>query len=48
MITGDQESLTDSELKRRRGANGDFSNSSCVGLLELSKGKDFWGVNLKN
>ena len=48
MITGDQESLTDSELKRRGGAEGDFPNSSWVGLLELPKGKDFWGVNLKN
>ena len=48
MITGDQESLTDSELKRRRRAEGDFANSSCVGLLEMPKGKDFCGVYLKN
>ena len=48
MITGDKESLTDSELKRRRRAEGDFPNSSWVGLLELPKGKDCWGVNLKN
>jgi hypothetical protein len=48
VITGDKESLTDSELKRRRRAEGDFPNSSWVGLLELLKGKDCWGVNLKN
>ena len=48
MITGDKESLTDSKLKRRRRAEGDFPNSSWVGLLKLPKGKDFWGVNLKN
>jgi hypothetical protein len=48
VITGDQESLTDAELKRGRGAEGDFPYSSCVGRLKLPKGKDFWGVNLKN
>jgi hypothetical protein len=48
VITGDQESLTDAELKRRGGAEGNFPNSSWVGHLELPKGKDFWGVNLKN
>jgi len=48
VITGDKESLTDSELKRRRRAESDFPNSSWVGLLEPQKGKDCWGVNLKN
>jgi hypothetical protein len=48
VITGDKETLTDSELKRRRRAEGDFPNSSWAGLLKLPKGKDFWGVNLKN
>jgi hypothetical protein len=48
VITGDKESLTDAELKRGGGAEGNFPNSSWVGLLELPKGKDFWGVNLKN
>jgi hypothetical protein len=48
VITGDEESLTDAELKRGGGAEGDFPNSSWVGPLKLPKGKDFWGVNLKN
>jgi hypothetical protein len=48
VITGDEESLTDAELKRGGGAKGDFPNSSWVSLLKLPKGKDFWGVNLKN
>jgi hypothetical protein len=48
VITGDKESLTDAELKRGGGAEGYFPNSSWVGLLKLPKGKDFWGVNLKN
>jgi len=48
VITGDEESLTDAELKRGGGAEGDFPNSSWVGLLKLPKGKDFWGVYLKN
>ena len=48
VITGDKETLTDAELKRRRRAEGDFSNSSWVDVLELPKGKDFCGVNLKN
>ena len=48
MITGDKETLTDSELKRRRRAEGDFPNFSWVDVLELTKGKDFCGVNLKN
>lgn len=48
MITSDKESLTDSELKRRRRAKGDFPNSSWVDVLELPKGKDLYGVNLKN
>jgi hypothetical protein len=46
LITSDKEVFSDAELKRRRGAEGDFPNSSWVGLLELPKGKDFWGVNL--
>jgi hypothetical protein len=45
---GCAKALTDSELKRRRRAEGDFPNSSWVGLLELPKGKNCWGVNLKN
>jgi hypothetical protein len=48
VITGDKESSTDAELKRGGRAEGDFPNSSRVGLLKLPKGKDFWGVNLKN
>ena len=48
MITGDKESSTDAELKRRRRAKGDSPNSSWVYVLELSKGKDLCGVNLKN
>ena len=48
MIAGDKETLTDSELKRRRRAEGDFPNFSWVDVLELTKGKDFYGVNLKN
>ena len=48
VITGDKESLTDAELKRRRRAEGDFPNSSWMDVLELPKGKDFCGVNLKN
>jgi hypothetical protein len=48
VITGDEESLTDAELKRGGGAEGGFPNSSWVGLLKLPKRKDFWGVNLKN
>jgi hypothetical protein len=48
VITGDQESSTDAELKRGRRAEGDFPNSSWVGILKLPKGKDFWRVNLKN
>jgi len=48
MITGDKETLTDAELKRGGGAEGDFPNSSWVDVLELPKGKDLCGVNLKN
>ena len=48
MIAGDKEMLTDSELKRRRRAEGDFPNFSWVDVFELTKGKDFYGVNLKN
>ena len=48
MITGDKETLTDSELKRRRRAEGNFPNSSWADVLELPKGKDFCRVNLKN
>ena len=48
MIAGDKETVTDSELKRRRRAEGDFPNFSWVDILELTKGEDFCGVNLKN
>jgi hypothetical protein len=48
VIAGDKETVTDSELKRRRRAEGDFPNLSWVDILELTKGKDFCGVNLKN
>ena len=48
MITGDKETLTDSELKRRRRAEGNFPNSSWADVLELSKEKDFCRENLKN
>jgi hypothetical protein len=48
VITGDQESSTDAELKRGGRAEGDFPNSSWVSLLKLPKGKDLWGVKLKN
>ena len=48
MITGDEESFADAELKRGGGAEGNFPNFPWVGILKLPKGKDFWGVNLKN
>lgn len=48
MIARDEESLTNAELERGRGAQKEFSDSSRELFLGLPEGKDFGRVDLQS